>query len=52
MWLDVHLNRLEKLLLAIAMALPDESDRTLRPGPSRKDILEEVLAEIAPGNQL
>ena len=46
--LHKRLARIEKLLLALNLALPDQRDQLIRQGPTRVDILEELLAEIYP----
>ena len=46
--LNKRLDRIEKLLLALNLALPDRPEQLIRQGPSRSDILEELLGEIYP----
>ena len=49
--LHTHLRTLEKLLLAIALALPDQPVQTVLRGPSRRDILEEAYGEVYPDSR-
>ena len=46
--LHKRLARIEKLLLALNLALPDRPDQLIRTGPARRVILDEILGEIYP----
>ena len=47
-WLYDHLSRIEKLLLALNLALPDQEEQMVLRAPSRSAILEEALGAIYP----